>query len=103
MNQLIDSSKNQRYSNKLILDCSNGVGYTSFLPVQEQLKEHLDVTIINSDDLNKLNEGCGAEFVDKHVTTPANYKDGEWDGVKCYSFDGDADRLMMYYKDKDTK
>ena len=50
-----------------------------------------------------LNDQCGAEFVHKEQKLPLNYKEAEFLGQKCASFDGDADRLIYYYVDAETK
>ena len=43
-----------------------------------------------------LNEQCGAEYVHKDVKFPLNFEAKS--GAKCASFDGDADRLIYFYK-----
>ena len=62
----------------------------------------LKVTIIN-DDVNpdKLNEDCGAEFVHKDQKFPLNFDKFGKTGLKCASFDGDADRLIYFFKSED--
>lgn len=57
----------------------------------------LNVTIINDDEKpDLLNEECGAEFVHKDQKFPTHFKAAV--GGKCASFDGDADRLIYFYK-----
>ena len=41
-----------------------------------------------------LNEGCGADFVQKAKAPPAGW--GEAVGARCVSLDGDADRLVYF-------
>jgi phosphoacetylglucosamine mutase len=61
------------------------------------------VTILNdgtrADDV--LNEGCGADFV-KVGQKAAKHLDGFVDGERCASIDGDADRLVYFYTDKES-
>lgn len=55
-----------------------------------------------NDDLipDKLNEECGAEFVHKDQKFPTHFEDSSFRGKKCASFDGDADRLIHFYRDE---
>lgn len=46
-----------------------------------------------------LNEECGAEYVHKDQKFPLDFKGAV--GAKCASFDGDADRLIYFYKASD--
>lgn len=60
----------------------------------------LKVHIINDDPLpTMLNEECGAEYVHKDQKFPLNFKAEV--GGKCASFDGDADRLIYFYKESE--
>ena len=59
----------------------------------------MKVKIINDDVMpDMLNEDCGAEFVQKDVKYPLNFEKHGLAGGKCASFDGDADRLIYFYK-----
>ncbi len=61
----------------------------------------IDVTIINDDEKpDMLNEGCGAEYVHKDQKFPTHFSAGV--GAKCASFDGDADRLIYFYKSSEA-
>ena len=44
-----------------------------------------------------LNEGCGAEFVQKEHKLPRNFEEEKHKGLKFASFDGDADRLVYFF------
>ena len=80
----------------IVVDCANGVGYStarSFLP---QLLP--DVNFINTGD-GILNEDCGADYVKTNKRCPLNALE---DGKLHASLDGDADRLVMYYVDKNA-
>ena len=70
--------------------------------MQEKFEDSMPIKvhIINDDPLpTMLNEECGAEYVHKDQKFPLNFK-GEVGG-KCASFDGDADRLIYFYKATD--
>jgi phosphoacetylglucosamine mutase len=104
--KLLGDAKKTRYQPTLLLDCANGVGAPQFKITYGKLQElfggdlPLEVKIINDDakpDL--LNEGCGAEYVHKDQKFPLQFSAGV--GEKCASFDGDADRLIYFYKAKD--
>lgn len=57
-------------------------------------------TIMNDDrEPDLLNEECGAEYVHKDQKLPSNFSaKGGKPGLKCASFDGDADRLIYFYQ-----
>jgi len=60
----------------------------------------INVQIINDDPVpTMLNEECGAEYVHKDQKFPLDFKGAV--GAKCASFDGDADRLIYFYKSKE--
>jgi phosphomannomutase len=53
--------------------------------------------LINNDSSpDFLNEGCGAEFVQKDQKLPKNWAHPD---KKCMAFDGDADRQIYFYGD----
>ena len=59
-----------------------------------------------NDDLvpTMLNDECGAEFVHKDLHFPTGFKEGgeALRGKKCASFDGDADRLIYFFRDSEN-
>lgn len=65
----------------------------------------LKIHFYNDDPLpEKLNEDCGAEFVHKDQKFPTHFEDSDkFKGKKCASFDGDADRLIHFYRDENDK
>ena len=85
----------------ILLDCANGIGgrmTEKFL--ETQFKGLLTVEIINKDDLNNLNNKCGAEYTQKDQDYPLNSKERlvpyleKKLKVRCVSYDGDADRIV---------
>nr|GEU33568.1 phosphoacetylglucosamine mutase [Tanacetum cinerariifolium] len=79
---------------KLIVDCSNGVGGEKFQVLKEKLN-WLDVEIRNSGKEGVLNEGVGADFVQKEKVVPQGFGPPDV-GVRCASLDGDADRFVYF-------
>ena len=85
----------------LVVDCAFGVGAKAVRPLVESLKDVLEIQLRNDcDDPNSggaLNDGCGAEHVQKKRLPPANCANGAQDaGVRFASFDGDADRVVYF-------
>ena len=60
-------------------------------------------TLINTDVNTKeiLNADCGAEYIHKEVRLPTNFE--KTNNLTCCAFDGDADRLVYFTKDKSQK
>lgn len=85
------------YNNPVYIDCANGVGYH----IMECAKKYtnLDIKLTNKNNIDLLNDHCGAEYVHKTRSLPSNFE-----SIKpytlCASFDGDADRLIIFYTDK---
>ena len=80
---------------RVVVDSANGVG---FLSVRRFFEQHLhpfyDMLFINNDDPLKINDGCGAEFVQKDKALPANCPANT--DVQGIALDGDADRLVFF-------
>uniref|UniRef100_A0A0M3I418 Phosphoacetylglucosamine mutase n=1 Tax=Ascaris lumbricoides TaxID=6252 RepID=A0A0M3I418_ASCLU len=84
------------YSPTLHLDCSNGVGASKFRQLASRLTDGiLNVVLIN--EKGPLNEKCGADFVKIAQTFPNGFEKIEV-LQRCASFDGDADRLVYFYR-----
>jgi phosphomannomutase len=85
-----------------LLDASNGVGGKWVNKFVENMKNLFAVTVINSDDLNHLNNNCGAEHVHKAEPSkkfPRGAREafehlGKLEKIRALSFDGDADRII---------
>ncbi|GMH22613.1 hypothetical protein Nepgr_024456 [Nepenthes gracilis] len=82
-------------SENLIVDGANGVGGEK-LEVLKELCDDLVIDIRNSSKTGgMLNEGVGADFVQKEKVVPCGF--GSIDiGMRCASLDGDADRLVYF-------
>ena len=98
-------AKREKYHSKLVLDCANGVGAASVLSMQQLpgFEERLQIKLINENDVALLNDGCGAEHVQKDQKLPRNWVANEHADLKCLSFDGDADRQMYFYGNHESK
>lgn len=84
---------------KLIIDCSDGVGGGEHgQSMKKLIEEHFgtQVTLINSEESKNLNEGCGAEFVQKERNFPLNFPQEL--NVRAVALDGDADRNVFFYR-----
>ncbi|KAG7952449.1 hypothetical protein I3843_12G059600 [Carya illinoinensis] len=80
---------------KLVVDGANGVGGEK-LEVLKTMLDNLFIEVRNSGkDEGVLNEGVGADFVQKEKVVPHGF--GSQDiGLRCASLDGDADRLVYF-------
>ena len=81
----------------LHVDCANGVGAMHLERAAERLRgAGLSLKLHNTGD-GRLNDGCGADFVQKERTLPSGAGfQGLEAGARCCSFDGDADRLVYF-------
>ncbi|VVB15019.1 unnamed protein product [Arabis nemorensis] len=81
---------------KLIVDGANGVGGLKIGELRGSLS-NLDLEIRNTGrDGGVLNEGVGADFVQKEKVVPLGFGSNDV-GMRCASLDGDADRLVYFY------
>ncbi|KFK26037.1 hypothetical protein AALP_AA8G195100 [Arabis alpina] len=94
---LIDLIPNNKLEvSKLLVDGANGVGGEKIEMLKGSLK-NLDLEIRNiGRDGGVLNEGVGADFVQKEKVVPLGFGLNDV-GMRCASFDGDADRLVYFY------
>lgn len=91
---------------RIAVDCAHGVGGVQFPSVYEACKSTLETHGIYFDLCNvgdeplRMNNKIGAEHVQKTQTFPIRF-DGLRDAKAKYgaSFDGDADRLVLYVRD----
>ncbi|KAA0050907.1 phosphoacetylglucosamine mutase [Cucumis melo var. makuwa] len=83
------------WDNQLVVDGANGVGGQK-LEILKEMLNGLAIEIRNSGKgEGVLNEGVGADFVQKEKIVPLGF--GSQDvGIRCASFDGDADRLVYF-------
>eukprot|EP00946_MAST-07B_sp_MAST-7B-sp1_P004237 g4237.t1 len=93
--------KGRKIEAPLIIDCACGVGSLGIEPLIEPLKDIVEIKLRNTwsaDKHDKLNSGCGAEWVQKKRLPPANCDNtnGADAGVRFASFDGDADRVVYF-------
>ncbi|KAI4975919.1 hypothetical protein ZWY2020_049526 [Hordeum vulgare] len=82
---------------KLIVDGANGIGGLKLEQIKPNLAS-LDILVRNSGKEGEgiLNERCGADFVQKEKVLPLGFGPNDV-GVRCASFDGDADRLVYFH------
>ncbi|NXA19923.1 AGM1 mutase, partial [Ibidorhyncha struthersii] len=88
------SGESQRH---MKIDCANGIGALKLSEMQPYFPKEVLIHLYNDGTKEKLNHLCGADFVKVHQKPPRglDMKPNE----RCCSFDGDADRIVYYYKD----
>ena len=80
------------------VDCANGVGAIHLRRLAEMLYPIAEYRICNDGSEGVLNEGCGAEHVKSLQTYPVGLEAEP--GEHCCSLDGDADRIMFFYREE---
>ena len=83
------------------LDGANGVGAGKIKELVKHLQGSLSIMVCNDGSTGKLNENCGADYVKVKQCGPDGMEVNP--GDRCVSFDGDADRVLYYFKDEDKK
>uniref|UniRef100_A0A336LSL1 Phosphoacetylglucosamine mutase n=1 Tax=Culicoides sonorensis TaxID=179676 RepID=A0A336LSL1_CULSO len=107
-NKLINSFKNLRgatfenghYRKKVLFDGANGVGALKMLSFARKLEPCLEIEVLNKN--GKINYNCGADFVKVQQTFPLSFEDVK-PGTRCVSVDGDADRVVYFYKNENEE
>ncbi|XP_052620664.1 phosphoacetylglucosamine mutase isoform X2 [Lactuca sativa] len=90
------SRDNHHPIGKLVVDCSNGVGGEKLQVLKEKLNAFLHLEIRNSGNSGILNEGVGADYVQKEKVAPQGFFGHSDVGIRCASLDGDADRFVYF-------
>ncbi|KAJ3689515.1 hypothetical protein LUZ61_018679 [Rhynchospora tenuis] len=81
---------------KLIVDGANGVGGSKLEEIKKNIIGlEIDVRNTGKEGEGLLNEGCGADFVQKEKFAPCGFSLSDL-GIRCASLDGDADRLVFF-------
>ncbi|NXE51985.1 AGM1 mutase, partial [Casuarius casuarius] len=88
------SGDSQRH---LKVDCANGIGALKLMEMERYFPKEVLIHLYNDGTKEKLNHLCGADYVKVHQKPPTglDMKPNE----RCCSLDGDADRIVYYYKD----
>ncbi|XP_077992363.1 phosphoacetylglucosamine mutase-like [Glandiceps talaboti] len=89
------------YNKHVFLDGANGVGALKVQQLMEHLNNTINVTVFNDGSQGKLNENCGADFVKLHQKPPEGLSPDV--GAKCITYDGDADRILYFFKEESGK
>ncbi|KAG6801624.1 phosphoacetylglucosamine mutase [Apis mellifera caucasica] len=95
-----DKINNEQYVAELLLDAANGVGAIATKEFQNYLGKTITINMYN-DGNGELNYMCGADYVKVHQAPPVNIPIKP--NVRCVSIDGDADRIIYFYLDKNDK
>ncbi|KAL2901561.1 Phosphoacetylglucosamine mutase [Bienertia sinuspersici] len=100
--ELIPYGNKASNSDKVVVDGANGVGGDK-LEVLRDLCGGILIEVRNSSKgEGVLNEGVGADFVQKEKVVPSGFGPSDV-GQRCASFDGDADRLVYFLVQPDSK
>ncbi|XP_028077555.1 phosphoacetylglucosamine mutase isoform X1 [Camellia sinensis] len=83
-----------KMNDNVVVDGANGVGGEK-LEVLKKILNGLDMEIRNSGKEGVLNEGVGADYVQKEKVAPRGFCPADA-GIRCASLDGDADRLVYF-------
>ncbi|NXH21680.1 AGM1 mutase, partial [Bucco capensis] len=89
-----DSGESQRH---LKIDCANGIGALKLSEMKPYFPKEVLFHLYNDGTKEKLNHLCGADFVKVHQQPPRGLELEA--NERCCSLDGDADRIVYYYKD----
>ncbi|OCK86275.1 N-acetylglucosamine-phosphate mutase-like protein [Lepidopterella palustris CBS 459.81] len=93
---------NKTSTGALTVDCANGVGGPKLTELIKYLpsNEVLQIKVVNDNvhQPESLNVDCGADYVKTSQKAPPSSKAGP--GDRCCSLDGDADRVVYYFKDE---
>ncbi|KAK3203363.1 hypothetical protein GRF29_112g1030382 [Pseudopithomyces chartarum] len=97
--------KGKKPSGSLTVDCANGVGGPKLAELIKHLpskEDALEIHLLNDNVIKpeSLNVDCGADFVKTNQRAPPSSKAGPND--RCCSLDGDADRVVFYFKDANS-
>ncbi|KAH8581530.1 phosphoacetyl glucosamine mutase [Cryptosporidium sp. chipmunk genotype I] len=102
----LDRIENYKVNDKgvLLIDVANGVGKYHADKVSKILSyADLNLQMINCDEPEKLNDGCGADHIQKNILPPVGFYSHRYydsDSVDYVAaFDGDADRLIYFAPD----
>jgi phosphoacetylglucosamine mutase len=86
--------------NHIVIDGSNGIGAAAVAEIAAVINMQspgaLNVDIRNTVGSGPVNEGCGAELVQKNQQAPAGVDAKTDRGKIMCSFDGDADRIVFH-------
>lgn len=93
------STAEYSHNDSIIIDAANGIGGRSVSVLSNVMlglyPDALDIDIRNDVGSGPVNEGCGAELVQKGQTPPANVSEDDLNKCIC-SYDGDADRIVFH-------
>ncbi|CAF1143768.1 unnamed protein product [Adineta ricciae] len=98
---LIEMTPNIQRFEPLAIDAANGIGAMKLAYMRQTLAKYIHIEIFNDGTRGHLNEKCGADYVKLYQKAPdgiplTNYS-------KYCSIDGDADRLIYFFIDKNNQ
>lgn len=91
----------------LFVDCAHGIGAQAVSELGKRISSRLDIRAVNigstEEEQQRLNDGCGAEYVQKGRKKPSGMTSEEFDHTRNCSLDGDADRVVFHYVDSNKQ
>jgi phosphoacetylglucosamine mutase len=102
VDNLMSAFKKLYHSNNYIevhVDCANGVGALRMYELTKHLQQFNIKAHLYNTNHGKLNDLCGADYVEKSLDFPANMHNVNENAI-CCSLDGDADRIVFFSKNK---
>ncbi|KAJ7596988.1 phosphoacetylglucosamine mutase [Mycena floridula] len=89
----------------IVIDCANGVGAVAAENLIASLGDTLPMVLENASITTPgaLNNACGADFVKTSQKLPSSLVNKLSAGQRACSLDGDADRLMYFYLDENSR
>ncbi|KAK6533926.1 Phosphoacetylglucosamine Mutase, variant 2 [Arthrobotrys megalospora] len=93
---------NNRSNGTVTVDCANGVGGPALRELQKHINNSIEVVVTNDDTetFSKLNSHSGADYVKTNQRLPPSVSAKPL--ARYASLDGDADRIVYYYVDKNS-
>ncbi|GMR44641.1 hypothetical protein PMAYCL1PPCAC_14836, partial [Pristionchus mayeri] len=91
----------KKYTTRLHIDCANGIGAPKMRLLADLLGQPSPILILSIPRMSNQLQ-CGADFVKIAREAPARFEDVPVN-ERCAVFDGDADRLVYFYKKEDGK
>lgn len=92
------SSTSYQSKMRVPVDCARGVGTNGVRAFAARLSHAVELQVLNAAHDGrggKVNDGCGAEHVQKSQLPPSGLVAEDNEGLTCCSLDGDADRIVF--------
>ncbi|CAF3635603.1 unnamed protein product [Adineta steineri] len=98
---LLEMTPNTQRLEPLAVDAANGIGAMKLAYMRQTLAKFIQIEIFNDGTRGHLNDKCGADYVKLYQKTPEGLPLASY--TKYCSIDGDADRLIYFFMDKNQQ